>query len=169
VAEFGAVIVNDISAGELDPEMIPAVASLGVPYIAMHMRATPATMQQHAEYDDITATVVDYFARKVDELEAAGVRDIIIDPGFGFAKTLEQNYRLLARLSELGRFGLPVLSGVSRKSMIYNALGVTPADSLAPTCALNWESLRQGASIIRVHDVKEAVQIIKIFNIYNGI
>lgn len=168
IEEFGACIVNDISAGELDPDMVATVAGLGVPYIAMHMRANPATMQQHTGYDDITAAVKEYFARKVEELASAGISDIIIDPGFGFAKTARQNYELLGRLNELRCFGLPILSGVSRKSMIYKLLGATPAEALAGTCALNWESLRQGASIIRVHDVREAAQIVRMFDFYTG-
>ncbi len=163
IEEFGECIVNDISAGELDGCMIETVARLGVPYMAMHMRGTPEDMQQHTEYKDITREVKDYFATKTEQLFQAGIRDIIIDPGFGFAKTTEQNYELLGRLNELCDMGYPVLSGVSRKSMIYNVLGSTPADSLTGTTALNWESLRQGAKILRVHDVREAVDVVKLF------
>ncbi len=169
VREFGECMVNDISAGEMDACMIPTVARLGVPYIAMHMRATPATMQQHTDYDDITAAVKDYFRIKIKQLTTAGVHDIIIDPGFGFAKTTTQNYELLARLRELTDLGYPILSGVSRKSMIYKVLGAEPVDCLAGTTALNWESLRQGAAILRVHDVKEAVQVTEIFKYYRQI
>ncbi len=166
VGEFGAVIVNDISAGDLDRDMIPAVAELGVPYIAMHMRANPATMQQYAEYDDVTDAVKEYFAAKLLQLRAAGIVDIIIDPGFGFAKSTRQNYQLMGRMDELLEFGCPMLSGVSRKSMIYKVLGGEPAEALAGTTALNWESLRKGASILRVHDTRQAADVVKLFNYY---
>lgn len=168
VDRFGAVIVNDISAGELDGGMIPVVARLGVPYIAMHMRGTPQTMQSQTGYADITAEVTDYFAAKTAQLIAAGIRrqDIVLDPGFGFAKTTEQNYALLAGLGKLCALGFPVLAGVSRKSMIWRVLGTTPAEALAGSVALGWECLRQGASILRVHDVREAVDTVKIFNTY---
>lgn len=166
VEEYGPCIINDISAGDLDPQMIPAVAALGVPYIAMHMRANPATMQQYTDYDDVTDAVKAYLLAKVRELEQAGVGDIIIDPGFGFAKSTRQNYQLLSRLDELTETGYPLLSGVSRKSMIYKVLGSTPAESLAGTAALNWESLRKGAAILRVHDVREAADIVKLYTYY---
>ncbi len=164
VAEFGECVVNDISAGSLDAGMIPAVARMGVPYIAMHMRGTPSTMQQHTDYEDITRDVKEYFRDKLKELHEAGVRDVILDPGFGFAKTVEQNYELLGRLHELCAMGYPVLSGVSRKTMIYKVLGCGPEGTLTGTTALNWESLRQGAKIVRVHDVKEAAEVVKIYN-----
>jgi dihydropteroate synthase len=164
VSEFGKCTVNDISAGELDPEMIPTVARLGVPYIAMHMRGTPSTMQQHTDYQDVTESVKEYFRAKLRQLHEAGIRDVILDPGFGFAKTVEQNYALLGRLHEIVEMGHPVLSGVSRKTMVYKTLGCGPEDSLAGTTALNWESLRQGAKILRVHDVREAADVVKIFN-----
>jgi dihydropteroate synthase len=167
VAEFGECVVNDISAGELDAAMIPTVARLGVPYIAMHMRGTPSTMQQHADYQDVTEAVKEYFHTKLRQLDEAGVRDVILDPGFGFAKSVEQNYELLGRLHEIVEMGHPVLSGVSRKTMIYKTLGCDPADTLAGTTALNWESLRQGAKILRVHDVKEAADVVKIFNCFS--
>ena len=166
VEGFGAVIVNDISAGDLDAEMIPMVARLKVPYIAMHMRANPATMQEYTEYDDITDAVKGYFRVKVVQLRAAGIEDIILDPGFGFAKTTRQNYQLMGRMDELLEFGYPVLSGISRKSMIYKVLGIEPAGALTGTTALNWESLRKGASILRVHDTREAVETVKLFNYY---
>lgn len=164
---FGEVIVNDISAGALDPSMPAVVARLGVPYVAMHMRGNPVSMQSLVDYrQDIVTEVCAYFRRRVVELQAAGIRpeNIILDPGFGFAKTLEQNYELLAGLHRLCAFGFPVLAGVSRKSMIYKLLGVQPADALAGTIALGWECLRQGAAILRVHDVCEAVDTVKIFN-----
>ena len=169
VAAFGAVTVNDISAGELDPRMVPTVARLGVPYVAMHMQGDPRTMQSRTDYRrDIVTEVVDYFERRCGQLLAAGIsrERIILDPGFGFAKTLEQNYELLAGLHRLCALGYPVLAGVSRKSMIYRALDVTPAESLAGTVALGWECLRQGASILRVHDVREAADTVRLFGIY---
>lgn len=166
IRNFGACIINDISAGELDKEMLPVVAKYNMPYIAMHMRATPATMQQHTDYDDINASVKDFFAGKLEKFEKYGIKDIIIDPGFGFAKTTEQNYHLISRMKELQQFGCPILSGISRKSMIYKVLKTTPAESLAGTDALNWESLRNGADIIRVHDTKNAADIVKIYNYY---
>lgn len=166
IGGFGPCIINDISGGGLDPQMIPAAAELGVPYIAMHMRGTPADMQRHTDYGDITASVKEFFAGKIAELTEAGVRDIIIDPGFGFAKTTRQNYMLMHGMESLLGFGCPVLSGISRKSMIYKVLDTTPAEALAGTAALNWESLRRGASILRVHDTREAADIIKLHNFY---
>lgn len=164
---FGEIIVNDISAGELDAAMLATVARRGVPYVAMHMKGDPRTMQSLTDYRrDIVAEVCDYFRRRVVGLQDAGIRAerIILDPGFGFAKTVEQNYRLLAGLHELCALGFPVLAGVSRKSMIYKVLDVSPADALAGTVALGWEALRQGAAILRVHDVREAVDTVRIFN-----
>ena len=169
VAEFGPVTVNDISAGELDPRMVPMVARLGVPYVAMHMQGDPRTMQSLTDYRrDIVTEVVDYFECRCGQLLAAGVSRarIILDPGFGFAKTLEQNYELLAGLHRLCALGYPVLAGVSRKSMIYRALDATPAESLAGTVALGWECLRQGASVLRVHDVREAADTVRLFRLY---
>lgn len=166
IERFGQVIINDISAGEIDPEIIRVAVRSDVPYIAMHMRGTPETMQSMTDYRDVTAEVVEYFRAKTAQLSAAGVRreNIVLDPGFGFAKTLEQNYELLGGLHRLCDAGYPVLAGLSRKSMIYRALDTTPDDALAGTVALNWECLRQGASILRVHDVREAVQTVKIFD-----
>lgn len=166
VERYGAVIVNDISAGELDSEMVAAVAELGLPYIAMHMRGTPQTMQQMADYGDVADDIYEYFKRRCCELVDSGISKIIIDPGFGFAKSPEQNYRLLSSLNRLKDIGYPILVGLSRKSMIYKVLGVTPEESLMGTSALNWEALRQGASILRVHDVKEAVQVRRLFEIF---
>ena len=169
IERFGPLIINDISAGELDPAM-PAVAEkYGVPYIAMHMKGDPKTMQSLTDYKrDITAEVVAYFEARVAALLAAGIarEHLVLDPGFGFAKTTEQNYELLAGLHRLCALGYPVLAGLSRKSMIYRVLGVTPAQSLAGTVALGWECLRQGAAILRVHDVREAVDTVRIFNAY---
>lgn len=164
IKEFGDVIINDISAGELSPRMIDVVAEAGVPYVAMHMRGTPQTMQQNASYSEgVVAEVCRYFEQRVEYLLGRGVKDIILDPGFGFAKSAEQNFELLAHLSQLCALGYPVLAGLSRKSMIYNTLGVTAAEALAGTVALNWEALRQGATILRVHDVKEAVDVVQLY------
>lgn len=167
---FGPCIVNDISAGGLDAGMYATVAEYGVPYIAMHMRANPATMQEHTEYDDVTEDVKAFFAARISEMKAAGIKDcnIILDPGFGFAKTTAQNYQLMRRMDELTAFGYPVLSGISRKSMIYKVLGVEPADALAGTVALNWESLVKGASILRVHDTREAAEVVRLFEYYKN-
>ena len=166
IERFGPLIINDISAGELDPAMPAVAAKYGVPYIAMHMKGDPRTMQSMTDYRDIVAEVVDYFRERTAQLRERGVRRIVVDPGFGFAKTLEQNYELLRGLHRLAELGYPVLAGVSRKSMIYRVLGATPAQSLAGTVALGWECLRQGAAILRVHDVREAVDTVRIFNAY---
>ena len=167
VEEFGELIINDISAGELDANMVDVVAKYGLPYVAMHMRGTPQTMQLQTDYgQDIVSEVCQYFERRVEELRQRGVSKIILDPGFGFAKTLEQNYELLGGLNRLTAMGYPVLVGVSRKSMIYKLLGVTSAEALNGTTALHWEALRQGATILRVHDTREAVEVVKIFNKY---
>lgn len=167
VAEWGDCIVNDISAGELDPQMITTVAELGLPYVAMHMRGTPATMQSMTDYDDIVEEVHQYFVQRLDTLRKAGIKDVVIDPGFGFAKTLEQNYQLMSGLGRLSDLGAPILVGISRKSMIYNLLGCTPAEALNGTTALHLEALRQGAKILRVHDTREAVEVVKIYNQLN--
>lgn len=169
IEAFGPLVVNDISAGELDARMASVVARYDVPYIAMHMKGDPQTMQSMTDYRrDIVTEVVSYFERRTAELLAAGIRRerLILDPGFGFAKTLEQNYELLAGLDRLVALGLPVLAGLSRKSMIYRALDASPAESLAGTVALGWECLRQGAAILRVHDVREAVDTVRLFRIY---
>ena len=169
IERFGPLIINDISAGELDPAMPAVAAKYGVPYIAKHMKGHPKTMQSLTDYKrDITAEVVAYFEARVAALLAAGIarEHLVLDPGFGFAKTTEQNYELLAGLHRLCALGYPVLAGLSRKSMIYRVLGVTPAQSLAGTVALGWECLRQGAAILRVHDVREAVDTVRIFNAY---
>ncbi len=167
VADWGDCIVNDISAGEADSQMIPTVARLGLPYIAMHMRGTPATMQSMTDYSNVVEEVRNYFVRKLDELHSAGITDVVIDPGFGFAKTLEQNYALMDGLHRLNDLGAPILVGISRKSMIYKLLGCTPAEALNGTTALHLEALRQGAKILRVHDTREAVEVVKIYNQLN--
>lgn len=169
IERFGGVVVNDISAGELDSRMFEVVARYDVPYVAMHMRGTPQTMQARTDYRrDITTEVVDYLRARVGAMLAAGIRRerIILDPGFGFAKTVDQNYELLSGLHRLCELGFPVLAGLSRKSMIYKALDTTPEESLAGTVALDWECLRQGARILRVHDVREAADTVRLFRIY---
>ncbi len=164
ISKFGALIINDISAGEIDPKLMEVAAKYKVPYIAMHMRGTPQTMQYCTSYNNVTEEVATYFESKIKELERVGVENIIIDPGFGFAKSVEQNYSLLTNLGKLKKFNLPILVGVSRKSMIYKVLNSAPEEALTGTIALNWEALRQGATIIRVHDIQEAVETITIFN-----
>lgn len=163
VENFAVDIINDISGGTLDPEMRDTVAALGTPYILMHMRGTPATMQQMCRYDDVVADVLSELAFKTDDFRQAGVHDIIVDPGFGFAKTIEQNYRLLAALNLFHETGCPVLAGISRKSMLFKPLGIAPDDAGAATVAVHSMALMLGADIIRVHDVRQAVQSVKIF------
>lgn len=162
VEEYGVAIINDIAAGEMDKEMFRTVADLNVPYIMMHMQGTPQDMQRHPHYDNLLKEVFQYFARKVQQLRDLGVKDIILDPGFGFGKTLEHNYELLAHLEEFRIFELPLLVGVSRKSMIYRLLGTTPQESLNGTTVLDTICLLKGADILRVHDVKEAVETVRI-------
>jgi dihydropteroate synthase len=158
----GAGIINDISGGEQDKNMFGTAGKLKVPYILMHMRGTPQTMNRLTGYDDIMQELAAYFEPRVAALQAAGVNDIILDPGFGFAKTVEQNYIILRRLAELQLFGLPVLAGMSRKSMTYKPLNIAATEALAGTIALNTLALTKGAAILRVHDVKEAVQTIQL-------
>lgn len=164
VEEYGVAIINDISGGELDAAMFPTVAELQVPYIMMHMRGTPQTMQQQTDYVDMMEEIMKYFAGKVRELRLLGVNDIILDPGFGFSKTVDQNYELMNRLHEFALFDLPLLVGVSRKSLIYKFLGGTPADSLNGTTVLNTFALLHGANILRVHDVKAAVEAVRLIS-----
>ncbi len=166
--EAGADIINDISGGTLDPDMFDTVAQLRVPYILMHMRGTPQTMSTLTQYEDVVADVISELACKLRALRERGVCDIIIDPGFGFAKNVEQNYQLLASLDEIRKMGLPVLVGISRKSMICKPLGITPADALPGTIALNSFALLHGASILRVHDVAQAVQARDTLTILNS-
>lgn len=163
----GAQIINDISAGTLDPAMFKTAAELRVPYVLMHMRGTPQTMQQHTQYEHVLNEVLDYFISKVQHLVALGMVDIIIDPGFGFAKTTDQNFELLNKLEIFRMLGFPVLAGVSRKGMIWKALGISPQDALNGTTVLNTIALMKGAKILRVHDVKaarEAVQLVSRLN-----
>lgn len=158
VEELGVDVVNDISGGTLDPDMFAAVAHLHVPYILMHMRGTPSTMQTLTEYDDVTADVITDLQRKLADLHMAGVADVIVDPGFGFAKTIGQNYTLMRELDKFSLLGCPLLVGVSRKSMIYRLTGKTPEESLSGTIALGAIALERGAAFLRVHDVAEAVE-----------
>ena len=160
--EYGMAMINDISAGEMDKNMFATVARLGIPYIIMHMQGTPQTMQKHPHYDNVLKEVLFYFAEKVQRLRDLGIKDIILDPGFGFGKTLEHNYALLNQLEEFSVFELPILIGVSRKSMIYKLLDCTPEDALNGTIAVNTIALMKGADLLRVHDVKAASESIKI-------
>jgi len=159
----GECIVNDISGGNFDENMFSTVAKLGVPYILMHIVGTPQTMQDDPHYDDIVKDISSYFSEKVRLLTRAGVKDIILDPGFGFGKSIDDNYDLMNRLDSFKVFQLPVLAGISRKSMIFKLLGITPEESLPGTESLNTMALLGGADILRVHDVKEAVHAVKIF------
>ena len=161
VEEYGVAIINDIAAGEMDADMFHTVAALNVPYIMMHMQGTPQSMQQHPHYDNLLEEVLLYFARKVQQLRDLGVKDIILDPGFGFGKTIEHNYELLSHLEDFRIFELPLLVGVSRKSMIYRLLDITPQEALNGTTVLDTICLLKGADILRVHDVKEAVETVR--------
>ena len=162
VEEYGVAIINDIAAGEMDANMFHTVAALNVPYIMMHMQGTPQSMQQHPHYDNLLKEVFLYFARKVQQLRDLGVKDIILDPGFGFGTTMDHNYELLSHLEEFRIFELPLLVGVSRKSMIYRLLDITPQEALNGTTVLDTICLLKGADILRVHDVKEAVETVRI-------
>lgn len=163
VEEYGVAMINDISGGSLDEGMYATIATLGVPYVLMHMRGTPRTMQQQTDYDDVVEAVMMYFASELRTLRRLGVVDVILDPGFGFAKTLDQNYTLMRALSEFeARFEEPLLVGISRKSMIYRLLGGTPDDSLNGTTVLHTYALMHGANILRVHDVRAAVEAVRI-------
>ena len=161
----GAAIINDISAGRTDSNMYATVAELGVPYILMHMKGQPKNMQQQANYEDVRTTVLDFFIQEIGKLRALGVKDIIVDPGFGFGKTLAHNYQLLNYLHIFKILDVPILAGLSRKSMIYKALNITPTEALNGTSVLNLVALQQGASILRVHDVKEAKETIQLFQL----
>jgi dihydropteroate synthase len=165
--QAGASMVNDISGGQMDAEMIPTVAAMGnVPYICMHTKGTPETMQAQAVYENVTKEVLEYFIAKIDECKKAGIKDVIVDPGFGFAKNTEQNFTLLKNLSILKMLDKPILVGISRKSTIYKTLGVTAVEALNGTTVLNTLALNNGASILRVHDVKEAVEAVKLMEQY---
>lgn len=167
---YGDIIVNDISAGEMDTGMVPTVARLGLNYVAMHMRGTPSTMQQMTSYDNgVTEGVVSYFRHRVMQLESAGIarQRIILDPGFGFAKNVEQNFELLKGLDSIRALGYPLLVGVSRKSMIYRSLDIKPEEALPGSLALAWQALQGGNTILRVHDVAATMQVLRLSNIYN--
>ena len=164
VQEYGVAMINDISGGALDPQMYPTIAELQVPYILMHMRGTPQTMGELTDYQDLILDLIDYFIQRVGQLTELGVHDIVLDPGFGFSKTLEQNYELLARMSDLGTvLPQPLLVGISRKSMIYRLLGQTPEEALNGTSILHAFALERGAKILRVHDVAPAVEAIRLY------
>ena len=164
VEEYGAAIINDISGGGLDPEMYRTVSRLQVPYILMHMKGDPQTMQSHTDYTDVTLEVLDYFIKRIGQLLDLGLHDIILDPGFGFSKTTEQNYELLAHLDTLTKIlRQPLLVGLSRKSMIYRPLGCTPEEALGGTTFLHALALERGAKILRVHDVRPAAEAITLY------
>ena len=166
--ENGAAIINDISAGNLDDKMLETIAKYNVPYIMMHMRGTPQTMQTMANYDNIVKEMLFYFSERVAKARSYGINDLIIDPGFGFAKTLEQNYEVLRKLGLFEMLELPLLAGFSRKSMIYKTLHSTAEEALNGTSVLNTIALTKGAKILRVHDVKEAMECVTLFNKLNN-
>ncbi len=166
--EAGAAIINDVSGGEMDPEMIGIVGSLKVPFVCMHMKGTPEHMQKLAVYDDLLAEILDYFIQKIEQCTEAGIHDIIVDPGFGFAKNIQQNFELLKKMGTLQILGKPILAGLSRKSTIYKTLGIAAAEALNGTTVLNSIALLNGASILRVHDVKEAMETIQLIEAYRS-
>ena len=165
--ENGAAIINDISGGDLDKKMFKTIAKLNVPYILMHSKGTPENMQKNPKYKDVVSEVIGSLGGKLTKLRNRGVHDIIIDPGFGFGKTLEHNFRLLKSLEAFTLLGCPVLAGISRKSMICRTLDVTPSKALNGTTALNMVALMKGASLLRVHDVKEAIEVVRLFGCLN--
>jgi dihydropteroate synthase len=168
--QAGASMVNDISGGQMDEAMIPTIASMrNVPYICMHIKGTPETMQAQAEYEDVTKEVLEYFIAKIDECKNAGIKDVIIDPGFGFAKNAEHNFTLLKNLSVLKMLDKAILVGISRKSTIYKTLNISAAEALNGTTVLNTLALHNGASILRVHDVKEATEVVKLMQQYKKV
>lgn len=170
VQEFGVALINDVSGGELDKEMFKTVATLNVPYVLMHMKGSPQTMQEQTQYSDFLSDMLHYFAQKIERLRALGfTKEILVDPGFGFAKTMEQNYELLRNLCIFETFNMPILVGLSRKSMIYKLLNSSPEESLNATSAAHMLALQQGAHILRVHDVKPAMEVIAIYKAYNGL
>lgn len=169
IKRFGPCIINDISAGEADPAILDVAAKYNVPYVLMHMRGTPKTMQKMTDYEDVVADVRDFFAEKIELVRSRGVKNIILDPGFGFAKTTPQNFRLLGAMKKLQKFELPILTGISRKSMIYNVLETTPVEALSGTAALHWACLQGGANILRVHDTLAAIEVIKLHNYYKNV
>ncbi len=164
VEEYGVHLINDISGGELDPDMFGTIAKLGVPYILTHSKGTPKTMQQQVQYTHLMTEILQYFGSKTQQLHEMGVKDVILDPGFGFAKTMEQNYHLMGHLKDLQVLGLPLLVGISRKSMIFRLLETSPQEALNGTTMLNTLALCRGANILRVHDVKECVEVVRMYN-----
>ena len=168
VNEYGADIVNDISGGDADEKMFELVTQLNIPYIMMHMKGNPRTMQENPEYDDVVADILKWFGSRIVKLQNAGVKDIIIDPGFGFGKTIKHNFEMLRRLGDFTIAGLPLLVGISRKSMIWKSLSITPSEALNGTSVLHAVALLNGADILRVHDVKEAVQAVKLIEKLKG-
>lgn len=166
--QAGASVVNDVSAGTIDAAMLPAVARMKVPYVLMHMPGDPQTMQSHAFYQNVVTEVFDFFSFRIMQLQNAGIHDLIVDPGFGFGKTAEHNFSLLQHLSFFQQLGHPVMVGLSRKATVYKTLGITPSEALNGTTALHTIALLQGASILRVHDVKEAVQVVRLTAAYEN-
>ena len=164
----GADLVNDISSGDMDAKMIWTVAQLHVPYVSMHMQGTPQTMQVNPQYHNLVPELLDYFIKKIEVYQSAGINDVIIDPGFGFGKTIQQNFELLKKFSAFNIFKKPLLAGLSRKGTIYKTLGITAEEALNGTTVLNTIALYNGANILRVHDVKEAMEAITLFKHYNA-
>lgn len=169
VQEFNVNMINDISAGELDPDMFETIALCNVPYILMHMKGTPQTMQQNTNYDNLINDIIRYLAQRINLAVQAGIKDIIVDPGFGFGKTIEQNFKLLANLGDFKIFQRPILVGLSRKSTVYKTLGTTPENALNGTLALETIALLNGAHILRVHDVKETMEVLKLLDAYKQV
>jgi dihydropteroate synthase len=163
IRDCGAHMINDISGGEADPGMFSLVAELNVPYVLMHMQGTPSSMQQNPQYEDVVSDLLKWFGKKLIKLQSAGVKDIIIDPGFGFGKTIAHNFEILRRLRDFSITGMPLLAGLSRKSMIWKTLETSPDDALTGTSVLNMVALMNGADILRVHDVKQAADTIKLY------
>lgn len=164
----GVDIVNDISAGDMDEQMLSTVAALKVPFIAMHIKGTPTNMQQNPTYENVTREIVDYFIQKTNACKQAGITDLIIDPGFGFGKTIEHNFQLLKKLETFQMFHVPVLAGLSRKSTIWKTLNITAEEALNGTTVLNTIALTKGAAVLRVHDVREAVETIELYHTYTN-
>ncbi len=169
VNNFNVNIINDISAGEMDNKMFDTIAELNVPYIMMHMKGTPKNMQRNPKYENLIQDIISYFAEKIEKLKLLGVNDVILDPGFGFGKTLEHNYEIMHKLSDFNIINLPILVGVSRKSMIFRLLNISPEDALNGTTVLHTLALLNGANILRVHDVKAARETIKLIDMYKNI
>lgn len=167
--QAGAHLVNDVSAGQLDPDLFPTLGELKIPYCLMHLQGTPQTMQQNPHYEDVIGEVLQFFVAKISHLRALGLKDIILDPGFGFGKTVAHNYALLRHLDTFKKvLGLPILVGISRKSMICKPLGVSPANALNGSTVLHTVALQQGADILRVHDVREAMEVIRLWELLEG-